>query len=96
LLFKNNLLLNIKMNSRNMEKDSKQGWGRRDNRQQRFKKDFSGQEFYNNNNNDWNKNKQQLKKPADAPVKNDKSFNIQENLNNLTSREFKWIDNCVL
>jgi len=81
------------MNSRNFDKDQKQGgWGRRDNRQPRFKKDFSGQDFYNQ---DW---KNKVKKSIENPVqpKNDKQFNIHENYSNLTSIDFKWSDYCLL
>lgn len=86
------------MNSRNnSEKDSKQGWGRRDNRQQKFKKDFSGQDFYSN---DWkNKNNSTIRKPNDpsAPIlKVDKHFNVSLNYNELVSINFRWIDNCLL
>ncbi len=77
------------MNSKNMEKDSN-GWGRRDNRPNKFKKDFSGQDFYNQ---DW---KNKPKKQQDPTPKIDKSFNIQENYFNLVSSEFKWINQCIL
>jgi len=77
------------MNSRNMEKDSN-GWGRRDNRPNKFKKDFSGQDFYNQ---DW---KNKPKKQQEHAPKIDKSFNIQENYFNLVSSEFEWINQCIL
>lgn len=81
------------MNSRNnSDKDSKNsGWGRRDNRQQRFKKDFSGQDFYNQ---DW-KNKPK-KIPETPPPKVEKTFKVQENYYQLISKEFKWINYCIL
>lgn len=81
------------MNSRNnSEKDSKhKGWGRRDNHQSRFKKDFSGQDFYNQ---DWkNKNKKQNESNSQS---NDKNYNIQENYQMLMSPEFKWVNFCLL
>ncbi len=86
------------MNSRNSsEKDSKQGWGRRDNRQQKFKKDFSGQDFYNN---DWkNKNIASIKKPMEQTVpiiKNDKQFDVHQKYNELISADFRWIEQCLL
>ena len=42
------------MNSRNIEKESKNNGWKRDSRQIRFKKDFSGQDFYNQ---DWKQKK---------------------------------------
>ena len=82
------------MNSRNnSDKDSKtsNGWGRRDNRQPRFKKDFSSQDFYNQ---DW-RNKPK-KTSENIPPKNDKNYNISDNYQSLNSNEFKWINQCLL
>ena len=100
------------MNSRNnSEKDNKNGWVRRDNRQQRFKKDFSSQDFYNHdwksyNNNtntqDWkpyNNNqdwKNKSKKTGENQPKVEKNYNIAENYSTLTSTEFKWNKYCLL
>jgi len=92
------------MNSRNnSDKESKQGgWGRRDNRQQRFKKDFSSQDFYNQ---DWkqNKNKKQNEFPnqsqphAPQPTQpKTEKFNVSENYSSLVSTNFKWINFCQL
>ena len=88
------------MNSRNIsEKDNKSGWARRDNRQQRFKKDVSSQDFYNqdwktyNNNQDW---KNRPKRVNEVSLKVDKTFNVSENYASLISPEFKWYNYCIL
>jgi len=90
------------MNSKKFGEDK--GWGRKDQRQNRPKKDFSSQEFYNNHNhhnnqnNNYNNDKQR-KNFEETPktnisVKEEKS--VTELLNSLSSPFLKWESFCLL
>lgn len=93
------------MNSKNtMDK----GWGRRDNRpqqqNQKFRKDFSGKEYYEQ---DWG-NKNKFRKPfeqkyepkyeqrVEKPVIQKVEFDIKSELGTLISHDFRWQNLCLL
>lgn len=82
------------MNSRNIEKESKNNGWKRDSRQIRFKKDFSGQDFYNQ---DWKQKKKNdyPSQKTEKTEKFDKSYNISENYHSLIHPDFKWSNYCV-